>query len=135
MEESRDSRLVSAAAVIRAIVLLAAALGALCVLAGSGIALYAAWLVFCLIEDPKNVSWVAALIGQGTEYLQATRGTVDGKSFDIELAREAFLMGLLFIGVLLLWAVAGLAKALISAGITLLGPAIRSGAWTPRSPS
>lgn len=116
----------SADPVIRAIVLTVAALGALCVLAGAGIALYAAWIVFSLFDDPKSVPWLAALIGQGAEYLQATRGTLDGRPFDIELGREIYLMGLLFLGVLLLWAIAGLAKALISAGITLLGPALRS---------
>ena len=116
----------SAEPVIRAIVLVVAALGALCVVAGSAIALYAAWLVFSLIEDPASVPWLASLIGQGAEYLQATRGALDGRAFEIELAREIYLMGLLFIGILLLWALAGLAKALISAGITLLGPALRS---------
>ena len=115
----------SADPVIRAILLTVAALGALCLLAGGAIALYAAWLVFSLLEDPKSVPWLAALIGQGVEYLQATRGTVDGRAFNIELGREIYLMGLLFIGVLLLWAIAGLAKSLISAGITLLGPALR----------
>ena len=116
---------ISAEGAIRIVVLVAAAVGAACVLAGSAIALYATWLVFSLIENPGSMPWVAALMGQGTEYMQATRGTLDGRAFDIELAREAFLMGLLFIGVLLLWAIAGLAKVLISAGITLLGPALK----------
>jgi hypothetical protein len=116
----------SADPVIRAIVLTVAALGALCVLAGSGIALYAAWILFLLIDDPKSIPWLAALIGQGAETLRAAHGTVDGKAFDIDLGREIYLMGLLFLGVLLLWAIAGLAKSLISAGITLLGPALKS---------
>ena len=116
----------SAEALTRTIVLVVAAVGALCVVAGGAIALYSAWLVLSLIEDPSGVPWLASLVGQGVEYLQATRGTVDGRAFEIELAREIYLMGLLFIGVLLLWALAGLAKALISAGITLLAPAIRS---------
>ena len=106
--------------------LTAAAVGALCVVAGGAIALYTAWLLFSLIDDPKSVPWLASLIGQGVESLRAAHGTLDGRSFDIELGREIYLMGLLFIGVLLLWAIAGLAKALISTGITLLGPALRS---------
>jgi len=129
MEEPRDSaasRLFSAEPAIRAIVLVVASVGALCVVAGGAIALYTAWVLFSLIDDPKSVPWLASLIGQGVETLQAARGTLDGRRFDIELGREIYLMGLLFIGVLLLWAIAGLAKALISAGITLLGPALRS---------
>jgi len=119
-------RVFSAEPVIRAIVLVIAAVGALCVVAGGAIALYAAWMVYVLIDNPASLPWLSALIGQGAEYMQARRGTVDGRAFDIELGREIYLMGLLFIGVLLLWALAGLAKALISAGITLLGPALRS---------
>jgi hypothetical protein len=128
IDEPRDSATTHFSAadpVIRGIVLGVAAVGALCVLAGSGIALYAAWLLFSLIDDPKSVPWLASLIGQGVESLRAAHGTMDGRAFDIELAREVYLMGLLFIGVLLLWAVAGLARALISAGIALLGPALR----------
>ena len=110
--------------VIRAIVRVVAALGAVCVVAGGAIALYAAWLLFVLIDNPKSLPWLSSLVDQGSQYLQAARGTVDGRAFDIELGHEVYLMGLLFIGVLLLWALAGLAKTLISAGVTLLGPAL-----------
>jgi hypothetical protein len=112
--------------VIRAIVRVVAALGAVCVVAGGAIALYAAWLVFVLIDNPKSIPWLSSLVDQGVDYLQAARGTVDGRAFDIELGQQIYLMGLLVIGVLLLWALAGLAKVLISAGVTLLGPALRS---------
>ena len=97
-----------------------ALLGVLCVLAGAALALYTAWLVFSLINQPQSVPWIGALVSQGAEYLQAVRGTVDGRPFNLELGREIYVAGLLFIGVLLLWAIAGLAKALIGAGISLL---------------
>ena len=96
------------------------ALGLVCVLAGVGIALYTAWLVFSLIHEPQSVPWIGALASQGAEYLQAVRGTVDNRPFSLELGREIYAAGLLFIGVLLLWAIAGLAKALIGAGVRLL---------------
>ena len=91
MEDPRDSGasgLLSAEPVIRGIILTAAAVGALCVVAGGAIALYTAWLLFSLIDDPKGVPWLASLIGQGVETLRAARGTLDGRSFDIELGRE-----------------------------------------------
>ena len=96
-----------------------ALLGVLCVLAGAALALYTAWLVFSLINEPQSVPWIGALVSQSAEYLQAVRGTVDGRPFNLELGREIYVAGLLFIGVLLLWAIAGLAKALIGAGISL----------------
>ena len=96
-----------------------ALLGVLCVLAGAALALYTAWVVFSLINDPQSVPWIGKLASQGVEYLQAVRGTVDGRPFALELGREIYMAGLLFIGVLLLWAIAGLAKALIGAGISL----------------
>ena len=109
----------------------AAALGLLCMLAGAALALYTAWLVFSLINNPQSVPWIGALVSQSAEYLQAVRGTVDGRAFDLALAREIYIAGLLFIGVLLLWAIAGLAKALIGAGISLLASLAPRIAETP----
>src|SRR5262245_22821012 len=97
-----------------------ALIGLLCLLAGAGLALYTAWLVFSLINDPSGVPWVGRLVSGSSEYLQAVRGTVDGRPFNLEMGRELFVAGLLLIGVFLLWAIAGLAKALIGAGIRLL---------------
>jgi len=97
-----------------------ALLGVLCVLAGATVAIYTAWLVFSLINDPMSLPWIGALLAKSGEYLQAVRGTVDGRPIDLELGREIYVAGLLFIGVFLLWAIAGLAKALIGAGISLL---------------
>ena len=95
-------------------------LGLVCVLAGVGLALYTAWLVFSLINDPQSVSWVGALVSRSAEHVQAVRGTVDGRPFELALGREIYLAALLFLGVLLLWSIAGLAKALVGAGIRLL---------------
>jgi len=97
-----------------------ALLGVLCVLAGATVAIYTAWLVFSLINDPMSLPWIGSLLAKSGEYLHAVRGTVDGRPIDLELGREIYVAGLLFIGVFLLWAIAGLAKALIGAGISLL---------------
>ena len=111
-----------------------ALLGALCVLAGAALALYTAWLVFSLINDPQSVPWIGALVSQSADYLQAVRGSIDGRALDLSLAREIYVAGLLFIGVLLLWAIAGLAKALIAAGISLLASLAPRTAETPSKP-
>ena len=103
-----------------AVVYAAATLGLLCLLAGAALALYTAWLVFSLIDNPHSVPWIGALVSRSAEYLHAVRGTIDGRAYNLELGREIFVTGLLFVGVLLLWAIAGLAKALIGAGIGLL---------------
>jgi hypothetical protein len=110
--------------VVRGIVRALAVVGGVCILGGAALALYAAWVVFRLIEDPGSVpslSWFAELGAAGAH---ALRGLVEGRTFEIELGRPLYGMGMLFLGVLVLMAVGGLAKALISAGLNLVGMAI-----------
>jgi hypothetical protein len=108
-----------------------ALLGLLLLLAGAALALYTAWLVFSLIYNPQSVPWIGAIVSQSTDYLQAVRGSVDGRPFSLELARELCVAGLIFLGVLVLWVIAGLAKALIGAGIRLLASLAPQGAEMP----
>jgi hypothetical protein len=96
------------------------ALGMVCLLAGVALALYTAWVVFSLINDPNSVPWIGALVAKSEEYMQAVRGTVEGRAFSLELGREIFVAGQIYLAVLVLWAIGGLAKALIGAGISLL---------------
>jgi hypothetical protein len=110
--------------VVRGIVRALAAVGGICILAGAALALYAAWVVFRLIENPTSVPSLSYFAELGAAGLQAARGLFEGRSFEIELGRPLYGMGMLFIGVLILMAVAGLAKALISAGINLVAMAL-----------
>jgi hypothetical protein len=110
--------------VVRGIVRALAAVGAICILAGAALALYAAWVVFRLIEDPASVPSLSYFAGLATDGLQALRGLSEGRSFEIEMGRPLYGMAMLFLGVLLLWAIGGLAKSLISAGLSLVAMAI-----------
>ena len=109
---------------VRGIVRALAAVGGVCILGGAALALYAAWVVFRLIEDPGSVPSLSYFAELGAAGLHAVRGLVEGRALEIELGRPLYGMGMLFIGVLILMAVAGLAKALISAGLSLVAMAL-----------
>src|SRR5216683_5860071 len=96
------------------------AVGCVCVAAGGAMALYAAWVVYLLIEDPKRIALVSHLMDLSAKRLEAVRGSIDGRAFSIELGEPVYWLVLLLIGVLLLAVVAAVAKTLISAGLELL---------------
>ena len=109
---------------VRGIVRALALVGGVCILAGAALALYAAWVVLRLIEDPGSVPGLSHFSAIAASNLSALRGTMDGRSFEIGLEPAIYSLGMLLIGVLLLVAVASLAKALISAGLKLVGTAL-----------
>jgi hypothetical protein len=111
--------------VVRGIVRALAIVGGICILGGAALALYAGWVVYRLIEDPGSVPGLSYFAKIAAGGLAALRGTMDGRSFEIGLEPAVYAMGMLVIGVLLLVAVASLAKALISAGLSLVRPAFR----------
>jgi len=96
------------------------AFGCVCIAAGGAIALYAGWVVYLLIEDPKRIALVSHLVDLGGKKLEAVRGSIDGRAFSIELGEPVYWLALLLIGVLLLAVVAAVAKTLISVGLELL---------------
>jgi hypothetical protein len=96
------------------------AVGCVCIAAGGTVALYAGWVVYLVIEDPKRVALVSHLVDLGGKKLEAVRGSIDGRAFSIELGEPVYWLVLLLIGVLLLAVVAALAKTLISVGLELL---------------
>ena len=96
------------------------AVGGVCVAAGSAVALYAGWVVYVLIEDPKRIALVSRLVDLSGKRLEAARGSIDGRAFSIELGEPVFWLVLLLIGVLLVAVVAAVAKTLISVGLELL---------------
>ncbi len=100
------------------------ALGLVCVAAGVAVVLYAGWVVYLLMEDPKRVAIMSYLIELSSKSLQAARGTIDGKAFTLELGEPVFWFLFLLAGVFLLGIVTGVAKALVSTGISLIGPAL-----------
>lgn len=89
------------------------------------IAFYAAWTVYLVIEEPQRIPFVSHLVALGAKDLQAARGTVDGRAFEIALGEPVYWLLVVLAGVLLLSVVAGVAKALISAGVSLLGPVLK----------
>jgi len=111
-------------AVHRTVAGVMAALGSVCVAAGAAIALYAGWVVYLLIEEPKRVAIVSYLLDLSSKSLQAARGSIDGKAFEIELGEPVFWFLFLLAGVFLLGIVTGVAKALVSTGISLIQPAL-----------
>lgn len=108
----------------KAVVGVLVALGCVCVAAGVAVSLYAGWVVFLLIEDPKRVAIVSYLIELSSKNLRAAHGSIDGRAFEIELGEPMYWLIFLLAGVLLLGIVAGVAKALVRVGVELLRPAI-----------
>ena len=96
------------------------AVGGVCVAAGSAVALYAGWVVYLLIEDPKRIALVSRLVDLSGKRLEAARGSIDGRAFSIELGEPLYWLVLLLSGVLLVAIVAAVAKTLISVGLELL---------------
>src|SRR2546430_15049 len=90
------------------------AVGFVCIAAGSAVALYAGWVVYLLIEDPKRIALVSRLVDLSGKRLEAARGSIDGRAFSIELGEPVYWLGLLLIGVLVVAIVAPVAKNLIS---------------------
>jgi len=117
-----DPRLPEAAA--RAISGVLLALGSVCVAAGVAVVLYAGWVVYLLMEDPKRVAIMSYLIEMSSKSLHAARGSIDGKAFTLELGEPVFWFLFLLAGVFLLAIVTGVAKALVSTGISLIRPAL-----------
>src|SRR6059058_792432 len=96
------------------------AVGGVCVAAGSAVALYAGWVVYVLIEDPKRIALVSRLVDLSGKRLEAARGSIDGRAFSIELGEPLYWLVLLLIAVLLVAIVAAVGKTLISVGLELL---------------
>ncbi len=76
------------------------------------------------IDRDKRVAVVSYLIELSAKSMQAARGSIDGKAFEIELGEPVFWFLFLLAGVFLLGIVTGVAKALVSTGISLIQPAL-----------
>jgi hypothetical protein len=100
---------------------LVTAAGAACVAAGVAIVGCLAWLVYLLVEEPGRVPFASRLIELGSGGKWAARGTLEGSAFELELGAPLYWLVVAFITVLLFAVAAGVAKGLISAGVSLLG--------------
>jgi hypothetical protein len=109
-----------------AIVGILAVIGGACILAGAAIALYAAWIVYLVIDEPQRVPLAVQLVAMAARELQAVRGSMDGHAFELQLGAPVYWLLIALAGVLLLAVVVGVAKALITSGLQLLGPILRS---------
>src|SRR3977135_703690 len=92
------------------------AVGCVCIAAGSAIALYAGWVIYLLIEDPKHIALVSHLVDLSGKRLEAARGSIDGRAFSIELGEPVYWLGLFLVRGLLLAPVGAPGNALIFCG-------------------
>src|SRR5438876_12301442 len=92
------------------------AVGFVCIASGSAVALYAGWVVYVLIEEPKRIALVSRLVDLSGKRLEAARGSIDGRAFSIELGEPLYWLDLLLIGLLLLAIVAVGSNARILVG-------------------
>src|SRR5207245_10893110 len=93
------------------------AVGFVCIAAGSAVALYAGWVVYVLIEDPKRIALVSRLVDLSGKRLEAARGSIDGRAFSIELGEHLYWLVLLLIGVMLVVVVVGWEQRVVYVGV------------------
>lgn len=105
-------------------------LGSLCIVAGAVIALYLAWLIFQLVENPQGVALVGFIIESGGKSLAALQGDADGQPFNLTLGQPTYTLLMLLVGAFFLMAAAGAAKALMAAGVNV----VRAGLGLPETP-
>ena len=97
-----------------------AALGVVMVAAGVGLLGYLGYTVFLIIDAPEKIGFVKFLlthIGTGDKLIYGHAGN---EPFEFNLAEPARTIVLLFFGVVMFWIMAGIAKAIISAGIGIV---------------
>jgi len=97
-----------------------AALGVVMVAAGVGLLGYLGYTVFLIIDAPEKVGFVKFLlahVGAGDKLIYGHAGN---EPFELSLTEPARTVILLFFGVAIFWIVAGIARAIISAGIGIV---------------
>ena len=107
-----------------------AALGIAMIAVGVGLLGYLGYVVFLIIDAPEKVGFVKFLlehIGSGDALIHGYAGN---ESFELNLTEPARTVVLMLFGVVMFWIVAGIAKAIISAG---LGVVRAFGTTPPRS--
>jgi hypothetical protein len=109
----------------RAVFVALASLAGVCLAAGAAMAIYLAWVVYLLVESPRDVPILAHLMELATTKLLAFNGNVDGRTFEVNLGEPVYWIALLVMAAILLGVVFGAARALIRVGADLLTIAIK----------
>ena len=97
-----------------------AALGVVMVVAGVALLGYLGYTIFQIITTPEQVGFVKFLLshlGAGDKLIYGHAGN---EPFELNLAEPARTVLLLFFGLAIFWIMAGIAKAIISAGIGIV---------------
>src|SRR6185436_13543790 len=97
-----------------------AALGVVMVAAGVGLLGYLGYTVFLVIDAPEKVGFVKFLLdhlGTGDTLIY---GSAANDYFEFNLAEPARTVVMLFFGVVMFWIMAGIARAIIAAGLAVV---------------
>ena len=97
-----------------------AALGVVMVVAGVALLGYLGYTVFLIIDAPEKIGFVKMLLehlGTGDTLIHGFAGD---EAFELSMSEPARTVVLLFFGVVMFWIVAGIAKAIISAGLGIV---------------
>ena len=96
------------------------ALGVIMVAAGVALLGYLGYTVFLIIDAPEKVGFVKFLLDHLGIDDTLIYGYAGNESFALNLAEPARTVLLLFFGVVMFWIMAGIARAIISAGLGIV---------------
>lgn len=108
--------------------------GVLLVVFGGVILFYIGYLVFQVINDPKEVRLAEYILEQFRSGDPALYGNLAGKGYTIHLAEPLKTAIFLFIGVLIVWVLARIVQSLIAGGIKMLSFAMGRSKGSGRIP-
>jgi hypothetical protein len=113
-------------------------MGVILVIGGVGLLAFIGITVFRIIDNPGDVGFVKFVLEQlqvGTRMIFGQ----DGKdTFELHMSEPAQTVILIFLGVMIFWVVAGIAKSILSAGIQMIrltSPYVKEETGLPRSDS
>lgn len=101
--------------------------GVVLIIAGTLLLLYLGYTVFRAVDAPQEVALVKFIAGTLRVEDKAIYGHAGSDSFEINVSEPTRTVILLFLAAFVLMVLAGIAKALISAGINLVSAAGRLG--------
>jgi hypothetical protein len=97
-----------------------AALGVVMVAAGVGLLGYLGYTVFLILDAPEKIGFVKFLLANMGAGDRLIYGHAGNEPFELNLTEPARTVILLFFGVVIFWIVAGIARAIIAAGIGIV---------------
>jgi hypothetical protein len=100
-------------------------IGIALIVAGTALLGYLAFTVFQVIDSPQDVPLVKLIVGHLPVEDKAIYGHAGRDTFEVNVSEPARTVILLFLAAFVLMVLAGIAKSLISAGISLVSAAGR----------